>query len=160
MINGSPATPRDHEILTILFDLGRQVTSVLDFDELVEQIPRLIGRLIPFDAFAVYLLDDRRAELRAAYAVGYAMPTERLRLKLGSGLVSAAVTTGMPLLVNDLQSDRRYVEYVPGMASTIVVPLTHKARAIGALNVLGRNRDQFTQAHVQIVRQFAAHVAV
>jgi sigma-B regulation protein RsbU (phosphoserine phosphatase) len=161
-IAGSPApsAPPEHELVATLFDLGRQVTSVLDFGELVEQIPRLIGRLIPFDAFAVYLLDERRGELRAAYSVGYSQPLERLRLKVGTGLVSAAVTSGMPLLVNDLQSDPRYVEYVPGMASSIVVPLTHKARAIGALNILSRNRDQFTQAHVPIVRQFAAHVAV
>ena len=133
---------------------------MLDFDELVEQIPRLIGRLISFEAFAVYLLDERRAELRAAYAVGYPVPAERLRLKLGSGLISAAVTSGTPLLVNDLRLDSRYVEYVPGMASTIVVPLMHKARPIGALNILSRNRDQFTEGHVPIVRQFAAHVAV
>jgi phosphoserine phosphatase RsbU/P len=155
-----PSDAARHELVTTLFDLGRQVTSVLELDELLHQIPRLIGRLIPFEALAVYLLDERRAELRAAYAVGYPVPAERLRVKLGTGLVSAAVTSGQPLLVNDLQTDPRYVEYVAGMASSIVVPLTHKARAIGALNILSRNRDQFTQAHVPIVRQFAAHVAV
>ena len=133
---------------------------MLDFGELVERIPRLIGRLIPFEAFAVYLLDERRAELRAAYAVGYPIPAERLRLKLGAGLVSAAVTSGTPVMVNDLQTEPRYIEYVPGMRSAIVVPLMHKARAIGALNILSQNPDQFTDAHVAIVRQFAAHVAV
>ncbi|HEV3486031.1 MAG TPA: GAF domain-containing protein, partial [Vicinamibacterales bacterium] len=155
-----PSDAAQHELVTTLFDLGRQVTSVLDFDELLQQIPHLLKRLVSFEAFAVYLLDDRRAELRAAYAVGYPVPTERLHVKLGAGLVSGAVTSGQPLLVNDLQADPRYVEYVAGMASTIVVPLMHKARAIGALNILSRNRDQFTQAHVPIVRQFAAHVAV
>ena len=156
----APSPPADHELVTTLFDLGRQVTAVLDFDELVQQIPRLIRRLVPFEAFAVYLLDERRAELRAAYAVGYGVPTERLRLKLGAGLVSTAVTTGAPLMVNDVQADPRYIEYVPGMGSGIVVPLTHKSRPIGALNILSRGIDQFTQAHVAIVRQFAAHVAV
>ena len=68
--DGAPAGAADHpeaserELVTTLFDLGRQVTSVLDFDELLRQIPRLIGRLISFDAFAVYLLDERRGELR------------------------------------------------------------------------------------------------
>ena len=46
-------------MLTTLFDLGRQVTAVLDFEELLAQIPKLIARLIEFDAFAVYLLDER-----------------------------------------------------------------------------------------------------
>ena len=62
---------REQEMLTTLFDLGRQVTAVLDFDELLAQIPELIARLIEFDAFAVYLLDERRGELLTAYPVGY-----------------------------------------------------------------------------------------
>ena len=58
-------------MLTTLFDLGRQVTAVLDLDELLAQIPKLIARLIEFDAFSVYLLDERRGEMRGAYSVGY-----------------------------------------------------------------------------------------
>src|SRR5919199_3932796 len=98
MINGSPATQREHEILTILFDLGRQVTSVLELDELLAQIPRLIGRLIQFDAFAVYLLDERRSELRVAYSVGYPEHHDSGRIRLGQGLVGAAVASQAPLL--------------------------------------------------------------
>jgi sigma-B regulation protein RsbU (phosphoserine phosphatase) len=152
--------PSERELVTTLFDLGRQITSVLDFDELLRQIPRLIGRLIPFDAFAVYLLEERRGELRLAYAVGYPEPEAAIKLPLGVGLVGAAVTSEQPLLVNDVTSDTRYVEFVPGMQSELVVPLRHKSRPIGALNILSHNQGQFTQRDVAIVAQFAAHVAV
>src|SRR5919197_235801 len=160
MINDSPATPREQEILTILFDLGRQVTSVLELNELLAQIPRLIGRLIQFDAFAVYLLDERRSELRVAYSVGYPEREEPRHVRLDQGLVGAAVASQAPLLVNDVTSDQRYVEMVPGMASELVVPLMHKARPIGALNILSHNRDQFSPSDVAVLRQFGAHVAV
>ena len=154
------AAPAEHDLLTTLFDLGRQVTSVLDLDELLQKIPWLIGRLISFEAFAVYLLDDRRGELRAAYSVGYPQVDKPLRLKLGAGLVGAAVASEQPLLVNDLRADPRYIEIVPGMNSEIVVPLLHKSRPIGALNILSKNSNQFTTGDVEIVRQFGAHVAV
>jgi len=150
----------EQEVLTTLFDLGRQVTAVLDLDDLLHQIPRLIGRLISFEAFAVYLLDERRGELRSAYSVGYPETSAQVRLKPGAGLVGIAVATEQPVLVNDLAADSRYIEIVPGMGSEIVVPLMHKSRPIGALNILSRNRDQFTHRDVAIVRQFAAHVAV
>ena len=156
----STPPPAEHEIVLTLFDLGRQVTSVLDFDQLLEQIPRLMSRLITFEAFAVYLLDERRAELRAAYAVGYPPGDTHARLRIGQGLVGAAVASEQPLLVNDVAADDRYVEFVPGMASEIVVPLLHKSRPIGALNILGRRRDQFSLRDLAILRQFAAHVAV
>ena len=150
----------EHELVTTLFDLGRQVTGVLDLEELLQKIPTLIRRLISFEAFAVYLLDERRGELRVAYSVGYPEGEEPLRLKLGQGLVGAAVASEEPLLVNDLSADPRYVEFVPGMNSEIVVPLLHKSRPIGALNILSRNRHQFSPTDVSIVRQFGAHVAV
>ena len=133
---------------------------MLDFDDLLQQIPRLIGRLINFDAFAVYLLDERAAELRSAYMVGYPDPDTTIRLKLGQGLVGAAVATEQPLLVSDVSADPRYLGVVPDMVSAVVVPLLHKSRPLGALNILSRHRDQFTERDVAIVRQFAAHVSV
>jgi sigma-B regulation protein RsbU (phosphoserine phosphatase) len=147
-------------LVTTLFDLGRRVTAVLDIDELLRQIPRLIGRLISFEAFAVYLRDERRGEMRSAYAVGYPATGEPVRLEPGAGLVGAAVLSEQPLLVNDVTTDPRYVETVPGMQSELVVPLIHKSRSIGALNILSRSRDQFTPRDVAIATQFAAHVAV
>ncbi len=157
---GEQSKASEQELVTTLFDLGRQVTAVLDFDDLLHQIPRLIGRLISFESFAVYLLDERRGDLRVAYAVGYPPVEKPIRLRPGMGLVGVAVATEQPVLVNDLQTDPRYIEFVPGMNSEIVVPLLHKSRPIGALNILSRHRNQFTPDDVAIVRQFGAHVAV
>src|ERR1051325_5105082 len=57
-------TPTEAELLSTLFDLGREVMSVLDLDELLAKIPQLIARLTRFSAFSVYLLDEQRQELR------------------------------------------------------------------------------------------------
>jgi sigma-B regulation protein RsbU (phosphoserine phosphatase) len=146
-------------MLTTLFDLGRQVTAVLDLEQLLAHIPELIRRLIQFDAFAVYLIDDRRGDIRVAYSVGYPERLEPTRLGSKQGLVGAAVSSEAPLLVNDVTTDMRYVPVVPGMCSELVVPLMHKARPIGALNILSHNKDQFTSSDVALLRQFGAHVA-
>ncbi|MDE3155840.1 MAG: GAF domain-containing protein [Acidobacteriota bacterium] len=151
----------EHELVATLFALGREVTSVLDHSELLQKIPQLIARLTPFQAFAVYLLEDAPGELRIAYSVGY--PEEvakRLRLKVGEGLVGAAVAEGRPILVNDVRDDPRYVEAVPGSAAELVVPLRRKGRVIGALNLLSAVPGQFTVVDEAILRQFGAHVAV
>ena len=103
------------DALTALFALGREVTSVLDLEELLQKIPELISRITRFKAFAVYLLDPKRNELTVAYSVGYPAEVARtLRMKVGEGLVGAAVADGLPLLVNDVHADPRYVEAVPG----------------------------------------------
>ena len=156
----SPVRPSDQELISTLFDLGRQVTSVLDFDELIAQLPQLISRLVSFDAFTVYLLDARRGVLRVTGGVGYPQRGRPFALKVGEGIVGAAVAEQKPILVNDVSADSRYVEVVSGIQSELVVPLIHKAKPIGALNLLSTRRDQFSEDDIPIVRQFAAHVAV
>ena len=155
------ARPTDQEVLKILFDLGREVASVLDTDELLRKVPRLIERLVDFQAFAVYLLDERRGELTIAYSVGYPEETARsLRLKIGEALVGAAVAEGRPLLVNDVTGDPRYREAVPGTQSELVVPLRRKGKVLGALNLLSNMPGQFSKTDEDVLRQFAAAVSV
>lgn len=156
----APQRPSEHELISTLFDLGRQVAAVLDFDELLQQIPKLLARLIAFDVFAVYLLDERRGELRVAGAVGYPPREQPYVLKAGEGLVGLAVAEQRPVLDDDVTSDQRYVQMVPGIRSALVVPLLHKGKAIGALNIMSSRPAQFTDQDVPIVRQFASLVAV
>jgi sigma-B regulation protein RsbU (phosphoserine phosphatase) len=153
--------PSDQELVTTLFDLGRQVTAVLDLDDLLRKIPELIARLIEFRAFAVYLVAEKSGELRIAYSVGYPDDVARsLRLAPGQALVGAAVAGAEPILVNDVLQDPRYVEAVPGTRAELVVPLRRKGRIIGALNLLSDRPGQFTESDVAVLRQFGTHISV
>jgi phosphoserine phosphatase RsbU/P len=149
----------ERDILLTLFDLGRQVASVIDLDELLQKIPELIGRLIPFDAFAVYLLDEKRGEMRIAYAVGYP-DTTAYRPKVTEGLVGQVIASQETIVLGDVSLASNYVDLVPGMASTLAVPLRHKGQSVGALNVLSRSRDMYSERDAAILRQFGAHVAM
>ena len=149
------------EIVTTLFELGREITSVLDLDELLQKVPQLISRLSKFQAFAVYLLDEKGEQLSIAYSVGY--PEERartLRLKVGEGLVGTAVADGQSMVVNDVHADPRYVEAVPGSCAEVVAPMRRKGRVIGALNMLSDTAGVYTEIDAMILRVFGAHVAV
>ena len=151
---------QDQELVATLFELGREVTSVLDLDELLRRIPRLIARFTSFTVFSVYLLDERRQDLKIAYAEGY--PEEivkHFRLKVGQGIVGAAVAEQQPILVNDVHADPRYLGLVPGVNAQLAVPLRHQKRVIGALNLLSDRVGAFTERDADILAQFGAHVA-
>ena len=154
----APSSLNERDILLTLFDLGRQVASVIEFDELLQKVPELIGRLIPFDAFALYLLDEKHERLTIGYAVGYP-DTKGFTLRTTDGVVGRAVTARQAIVVGDVTMDPHYIEVVPGMASSLTVPLVHKAKPIGALNMLSRERDRFSDREAAILRQFGSHVA-
>ena len=161
--SGSPfgARASERQQLLTLFDLAHQVTSVLDQDELFAKIHELLGRLIPFDAFAVYLLHPSRPELRIAYPFGYPEGVaENVRLQLGEGIVGTAVAEQRPLLIPDVQTEPRYKNLVPGMRTALVMPLVYKTRVIGALNILSRHANGFDETDMPLLGQFAAFVGV
>ena len=161
--SGSPfgARASERQQLLTLFDLAHQVTSVLDQDELFEKIRELLSRLLPYDAFAVYLLHPTRAELRIAYPFGYPEGVaENVRIAVGEGIVGAAVADQRPLLVPDVQVDPRYKNLVPGMRTALVMPLVYKTRIIGALNILSQHANAFDETDMPLLGQFAAAVGV
>ena len=149
----------ERDVLLTLFDLGRQVASVIDFDELLQRLPALMARLIKFDAFAVYLLDEKRSELRIAYSVGYPADADTVRLTLSQGLVGRVISSQQALVLGDIRTDPGYFEVVAGMSSTVAVPLVYQKKPIGALNILSRSRDSYTERDANILRQFGSHVA-
>src|SRR6185503_682839 len=152
--------PQDQELVATLFELGREVASVLDLDELLRRIPQLIARLTSFTVFSVYLLDDRRQDLKIAYAEGYPEDiVKNFRLKLGQGIVGSAVLEERPILVNDVHKDPRFLGVVPGINAQLVVPLRNKKRVMGALNLLSDRVGAFTERDENILAQFAVHVA-
>ena len=159
---GSARPPTDTELLSTLFELGREVTSVLDLDELLAKIPQLIARLTRFSAFSVYLLDEKRQELRIAYAVGYPERVAAERAPAASARASSARPSRRagPILVNDIRQEPRYRGPLRNMLSQLAVPMRRKGRVIGALNLLNEAEGAFTAQDEALLRQFAAHVAV
>ena len=159
-LSSPPAPASDAELLAILAELAREVSSVLDLDDLLEKIPNLIARLTSFTVFSVYLLDEKREELSIAYAQGYADEiVKHFTLKLGQGTVGAAVAEQRPIMLDDVDADPRYLAVVPGAKSQLVVPLRNKGQVIGALNLLSDTPAAFTERDEWILRQFGAHVA-
>jgi phosphoserine phosphatase RsbU/P len=149
-----------HQLIATLFELGREVASVLDLDELLRRIPRLIARLTSFTVFAVYLLDEKRQSLHIAYAEGYPEDVvQTFRLQVGQGIVGTAVAEQRPILVNDVHDDPRFRGVVAGVKGQLAVPLRHKNQVIGALNLLSDRAGAFTQRDEDILAQFGVHVA-
>jgi sigma-B regulation protein RsbU (phosphoserine phosphatase) len=133
---------------------------VLDFDELLQKIPQLIARLTPFSVFSVYLLDERRGDLRIAYAVGYPEDVVRnFRLQVGQGVVGTAVAEQRPILVDDVSAEPRWMGVVQNMQSGLAVPLRHQGKVLGAMNVMAERKYAFTERDEAMLWHFAAHVA-
>ena len=103
--NSSPTlSGNERDILLTLFDLGRKVTSVIDLDELLERIPALVQRLVPFDAFGVYFVNHKRGLVRLGYGVGYPDSATGFEMSLTAGVLGRVIAAQQPLVSGDVRA--------------------------------------------------------
>ena len=152
---------RQTQTLTVLNEISAELTSILDLDALLHRIGHLLRRLIDYQMFSIMLLDDKGETLitRYAWRFGYAHAPLR-RIPITSGLVGAAVREWRPINVPDVNKDPRYLPMNPETQSELIVPLFHKGRIIGVLDLEHTRPSFFKDEHVRTLTTMAAQVAI
>ncbi len=152
---------RQAQTLTLLNEISAELTSILDLDALLARIGQLLRRLIDYQMFSVMLLDEKGETLitRYAWRFGYAHAPLR-RIPITSGLVGAAVREWRPINVPDVRKDQRYLAMNPETRSELIVPLFHKGRIIGVLDLEHTRAGFFNEDHERTLTTMAAQVAI
>jgi len=154
-------TTKQARILLLLNEIARELTSILNLDELFGRIAELVRRLIDYQMFSILLLDSAGEKLQHRFSLRF---NENIHLKheipLGRGLVGAAAATKQAVLVPDVSKDPRYVEANPETRSELAVPLIYKGKVIGVLDLEHTRRGFFTEEHQRTMTTLAAQIAI
>ncbi|MGA3082521.1 MAG: SpoIIE family protein phosphatase [Terracidiphilus sp.] len=152
---------RQAQTLTVLNEIATELISILDLDPLLERVGQLLRRLIDYQMFTVMLLDEKGETLitRYAWRFGHAHAPLR-RLPTTVGLVGAAVREWRLVNVADVLKDSRYVAINPETRSELIVPLFHKGRIIGVLDLEHTRAGFFNEEHERMLTTLAAQVAI
>lgn len=153
-------TTRQARTLVLLNEIARELTSILNVDELLKRIAELLSRLIDYQMFSILLLDTA-GKLQHRFSQRF---QENIQLKhaipLGRGIVGYAAEHKQAVLVPDVTKDPRYIQLNPETRSELVVPLIYKDKVIGVLDLEHTRRGFFTDDHKRTVTTLAAQVAI
>ena len=61
--------------------------------------------------------------------------TEHVRIPVGEGISGAAAATGQTEIVDDVNTDERYLACFPSTRSEIVVPIAYEGRVVGEIDI-------------------------
>ena len=152
---------RQAQTLTVLNEIAMELTSILDLDPLLERVGQLLRRLIDYQMFTIMLLDPKGETLitRYAWRFGYAHAPLR-RIPITSGLVGASVREWRVINVPDVRKDPRYLAMNPETRSELIVPLFHKGRIIGVLDLEHTRTNFFNEEHERMLTTLAAQIAI
>lgn len=152
---------RQAKQLALLNEIARDLTSILDLDQLLKRVGDLLTRIIDYQMFSILLLDATGATLQHRFSLRF---NENINLKhdipIGHGLVGSAASLGVPILAPDVSKDPRYINLNPETRSELVVPLIYKEKVIGVLDVEHTRRGYFTEDHMRTMTTLAAQVAI
>ena len=152
---------RQARTLLLLNEIARELTSILNLDELLKRIGELLSRLIDFQMFSILLIEPGSDKLQHRFSLRF---QENIHLKhdipLGHGIVGHAAQRKETILVPDVSKDPRYVMVNPETRSELAVPLIYKDKVIGVLDLEHTRRGFFTDDHRRTVTTLAAQVAI
>ncbi len=149
------------ETLLVLNEVSREISSILDMEELLRRTAELVKRVIDYQILSIMLYDDEQKVFRHRLDVKHGQRVQgKLRAAASEGLVGAAATLREPVVVPDVTADPRYLMINPETRSELAIPMMHKGKVIGVLDLESPQLNYFTQDHVQTLSILAANLAV
>src|SRR3989454_402621 len=154
-------TTRQARTLLLLNEIARELTSILNLDQLFKRIAELLSRLIDYQMFSILLLDAAGEKLQHRFSLRF---QENIQLKhdvpVGTGIVGYAAKHKEAVLVSDVSKDARYISSNPETKSELAVPLVYKDKVIGVLDLEHTRRGFFTDDHRRTIATLAAQIAI
>jgi signal transduction histidine kinase len=134
--------------LTLFYQVAQSMTSTFDLGKVLDDTMQLASAVLDASASALMLIDEESGELVSEYAHGqFGELLRKQRTLLHEGIAGWVVTHGVPVVVNDVQSDPRFSPLIDTQngfptRSVVCVPLKIRTKTIGVLEVLNKRSAQ------------------
>src|SRR5260370_1490979 len=164
-----PATPvpvrpwRQDKIedLQRLQKAAQKITSILDLDQLIDNIVNDVAHSFGCVEASVYLHDEERGEMVLAGVHGCSVNHKGHCLKIGKeGMVGYVASTGKMRYAPDVRKDEYYVACEPSTLSEVAIPLHVGERLVGVSPASRPDLDASPRQQLRRLQALCDHVAV
>jgi sigma-B regulation protein RsbU (phosphoserine phosphatase) len=147
-------------VLATLAEIGQEINSSLDLDEVMARAAALIKGLIDFEIFAVLLPEENTNQLYFRFAIGHNPDVvQHWRIPIGEGITGTVAKTGSPIRVGDVRNYDGYLNALDGVQSELAVPLLVQGKVIGVLDIQSRELNYYTEEQQTILGLIASRIA-
>lgn len=125
---------RGYEELTLIFGLTARLGALVDVDEICHVIAEETGRVTGASDVLVQLADEEEGTLDTVYALGeHRDAAQGYRLGIKEGIVGSACVSHRPVLVCEVDEDKRHTGWPYPVRRLLAVPMMAEGRVIGAI---------------------------
>jgi sigma-B regulation protein RsbU (phosphoserine phosphatase) len=149
------------EELQKLQKAAQKITSILDLDQLIENIVNDVARSFGCLEASIYLHDEARGEMVLTGVHGCSLNHKGLRLKIGKeGMVGYVASTGQMRYAPDVRKDDYYIGCEEDTLSEVAIPLHVGQCLIGVFTASHPELDAFPRQQLRLLQALCDHVAV
>ena len=155
---------RQAERIKALAEASRAVVSILDIDDLLDEVVDLVTDYFGYDRVHLFLRSGDQVVFRSGSGVHSGKwAVERLAYHIDdNGFIPCVVRSGHPLVSGEVFTD---VHYVPGPGiedtrSELSVPIRMGARVLGVFDMQSPQPNAFDDQDVTLAQAFADTIAI
>jgi len=141
--------------------VGREITSILEIDELLSKVSELIRGAFDYYGVHIFLLDEGKNQL--VFNGTWEGKPYHVTLEVGQdSLNGKAVLQNQAILANDvtLEPSYRMDDHYPDTQAELVVPLRIGNRVIGTLDILSTEKHAFNPDDMLVVQSLGDQIAI
>lgn len=151
--------------LSLLYEIGQDVNSMIELDELYPAITNVLQERLKLDKFAILLKDETGEilQVRASFGFVEGDHIKDMNFRVGEGVTGEAVAQAKTIYVRDTTSEGRFLHYkgeriIEG--SFLTIPLIFKKETLGAINFHRPKVSAFNDEEIKLLELVASQVGL
>lgn len=150
--------------MAVLNEVGGKIAADLELDSVLQRSVQLIDEHFGYHHIGLFLKDNGGEAFKLTALSGrfIGLFPEDHALELGQGLVGWSGKTGETVVVNDVSSDERYVNFYPDRIPTqseLCIPIVVGDRVLGILDVQSEHKNAFNEQDKLVLETLADQIA-
>jgi len=154
--------------LNVLSEIGKELTSTLDFESIFSKLHQSINRLMAAETFGVriYHPENNTVEIKYEYDKGERMEPFSFSMENNDNYSVWCIKNKKEIFINDnLNEYKNYVKNIVVIKgemthSVLFCPMILKDMVIGVITVQSYQKNSYTKHHLDILRTLANYTAI
>lgn len=153
--------------ISLLVDVGMQITSSLDIDEVLKKVHNFVSSSMNVDEIELLHFTGDKKSYRTMNQKGKLVTLDQIDDKDKESVLNWTIENKKEVLLNDAEND--YGQYVfkpiiglsgsrPG--SLVCIPLILHNKHVGAIAVSSLSKNAYNRYHVDFIRGIASYISV